>query len=83
MLIRAEPRPTFSIYWYILLPPFVLKQKVGPKIQGEIDAELYSVELFLSRFRRLGPELSRPLSVVQQARRYESFRLKTLCRVGD
>jgi len=42
--------------------------------------DISSVELFLCQNRRVETELSRTLLVELQARRYESFRLNTLCR---
>jgi len=51
------------------MPPFLLKEKVAPKVQADFDAGQSSIELFFFQNRHLLKELSRTLSVEQPAGR--------------
>jgi hypothetical protein len=62
---------------------FACAKKVTKKAQPILMRDVSSVELFLRQNRRPEPELSRPLLVVQLARRCDFFLLCTQCRVGE
>jgi len=65
------------------IPPFLLKEKVDPKVQADFNAAHFLSRRFPMLIRRGELELERTLSVEQQTRRHKFFQLGTLCRVGD
>jgi hypothetical protein len=83
---KVEPRPNVPVENFEWRDGSVRAGQSSSRFSCPTDVgqagmrNISPAEHFISQNRRLGTELNRTLSVEQQARRYESFLLDTLCR---